>query len=248
MRAVADPLLQNLRRLRTVAGVLICFSVGNLVWADSGAASGEKAVKPLWRQAAERIARDSKFWATGVNSVQTVYDDAGQLLGSVETQDELELAEGRPVWKQKSRVKKGEPGFVFPMDLGIQKRPGVILKEYDAWTLLRKEIFAGVPVEVWKGIDTTEPDNTAMAYLNAETAWPLQIVFTVPFSNILLGKQSFLLTVEYKKTAAGACLPCRTIIDQTGRLFLIKRRVHIVSEYRDWRPVAAATPAHAPST
>lgn len=212
------------------------------------AISSEKAVAPLWRRAAERIVRDGKFWATQVDSVQTIYDGSGQLLGSVETQDELELAEGRPLWKQKSRVKKGEPGFVFPMDLGIQKRPGVILKEYDAWTLLRKEVVAGVPVEVWKGIDTTEPDNTATAYLNAETAWPLQIVFTVPFSNILLGKQTFLLTVEYKETPAGACLPCRTIIDQTGRLFLIMRRVHIESEYRDWRPVASASAPRAPST
>ncbi len=201
---------------------------------------------PLWRQAAEKIARDSKFWATGVNSVQTVYDETGRLLGSVETQDELELAEGRPVWKQKSRVKHGSPGVEITMDLGIQKRPGLILKEYDAWTLLRKEVFAGVPVEVWKGVETAEPGNTATAYLNVATARPLQIVFTVPFSNLLLGKQTFSLTVEYKETAAGACLPARTVIDQTARLFLQKRRIHIESEYHDWRPVSAAAPT--PST
>jgi hypothetical protein len=248
MSALADLPFQNLFRVRVAACLLVGFATGLQAPAAGSSAAGEKAGVPLWRQAAERIVRDGKFWATQVSSVQTIYDGNGQLLGSVATQDELDLATGRPVWKQKSRVKKGEPGFLFPMDLGIQKKPGVMLQEYDAWTLLRKETRAGVPVEVWKGVETAEPDNTATAYLDAETARPLQIVFTVPFSNIILGKQSFVLTVEYGETAAGVCLPSRSIVDHAGRLFLLKRHIHIESEYRDWRSVAAAAPAKVPST
>jgi hypothetical protein len=97
-------------------------------------------------------------------------------------------------------------------------------------------------------VATEDPGNTATAYLDAATARPLQIIFTVPFSHLLLGKSTFLLTVEYQETPAGAWLPHRTVFDQTFRVLLLKRRIHIESEYRDWRPSTAAPGTPTPAS
>jgi hypothetical protein len=203
---------------------------------------------PHWRQAVDRITRESDFWAAGVMTTMTVYNGTDELLGSVETNSELELTEGRPVWNQKSRIRKGKPGMTFTMDLGLQETPGVILKEYDSWTLLRKEFLEGSWVQVWKGVESGKPDNTATAYLDESTAWPRQIIFTVPFKSLLLGIKSFTMIVEYKATAEGAWLPSRAIIDQSGRVIFMKRRVHIESEYHGWRPATTIPPGIQPTS
>ncbi|MBI2517547.1 MAG: hypothetical protein HYV95_11635 [Opitutae bacterium] len=222
--------------LASVVGALV-----SPVLAAQDTVSGKENRPPLWRQAADKITNGSHYWATGLINTLTVYNVEDQALGSLETYAELELADGQPVWKRKRQKKTGQPGMVITIDLGIQKDPGTILAEYDSWILLRMETLDGTRVQVWKGVSSEDPRNTATAYLNESNALPLQIIFTLPYSSIL-GTQSISLTVKYKAAPVGAWLPWRAVVDQTGRIFFQKRRIHIETEFSNWRPIPHSLP------
>lgn len=197
--------------------------------------SGKENGPPLWRQAVDKIKHDRHYWATELISTLTVYNVEDQALGSLETYEELKLADGQPVWQRKRQKKTGQPGMVITMDLGIQKDPGAILADYDSWILLRKEALDFTRVQVWKGVSSEDPRNTATAYLNESNALPLQIIFTLPYNSVL-GTKLISLTVKYKASPVGAWLPWRATVDQTGRTFFQKRRIHIEIEFSNWRP------------
>lgn len=205
---------------------------------------------PVWKQATVLMARDGSYWAQRLDHTLTVYNADNEVLGGIETQAELKMDDGQPTWRSRQEKRTGHPGMVITMDLGIQKEPGAVLAEYDAWTLLRNDTIDRISVAVWRGTSSADPRNSATAYFDVASARPLRIDFTLPYKS-LLGTQLVSLRLEYRATPEGAWLPWRAVVEHSGRILFMKRRIHLETEYREWRsakevpftrPTTTATP------
>ena len=211
-----------------------------VVWMSGTA--GWSAEAPLWQRAMSDLTKSPHYWACAVASTMTVYDGDNQRLGAVESRRELELQAGRPVWKETSRKRTGEPGMVITMDLGLQQDSRDVLKDYTEWVLLRTDVVEQVAVEVWQGKLVAEPGNVVVANLEPGTARPRRLQFTFPYHS-MLGTMQVSVDVDYAVGPDGAWLPRRATVDQSGRFLFRKRRIQIENNYEDWRRADPAAPA-----
>lgn len=197
--------------------------------------SGSSSKPPLWQAAIKSTKANSHYIAGRIETEMSVFNGDGKLLGVVSEVERLELGQGKPRWKTESKKQTGSPGMTIKADFGLQADPGSALDGYDEWHLRGKDQLDGSPVEIWEGISRENPKNKVIAYIDLKTELPRKTESTMPFTTPV-GSILVNATLTYAWTADRVWLPSQIVMDQKGRLFFIKRHLHMIKDYKEWRP------------
>jgi hypothetical protein len=196
--------------------------------------SGELADRPLWRIAIERMRDQGGYVAARVETDMKVFDGDEKLLGSVTEVERMERSGERFHWRTVSKNTSGNPGMTIKADFGLQANPSSVLEGYDQWYRRSVGEFEGGRIEVWEGISSADPKNSIVAYIDPVAGLLKRAEFTMPFrspvgSIIVKGE----LTCQ--RLPGDIWLPSQITMDQTGRLFFVKRHLHMVKNYKEWQ-------------
>lgn len=204
--------------------------------AHAGAPAWEAS---LGRRAVEENVKPHRFWAGSMTSKLTVFDGANRLLGSVETDAELKVANQKPKWTPLQQRKTGSPGMMITMDIGIQSAPEKLFDEYTTWSHVKTIDAAEGRTQVWQGVSREDPRNTVVLQIGEADARPRSAVFSMPYKSWLGTQHQVELELYYRPNEDGIWLPWRSVVDQSTHMLLFKRRIRIETLFRDW--IAAET-------
>ena len=198
-------------------------------------AGGGPVRRPLWQIAIERMRDRGGYVAARVETDLQVFDGDEKLLGTVTEEERLERSGEKIRWLTLSKIKSGSPGMALKADFGLQSDPASALEGYDQWRRRSGGEVAGRPVEVWEGITAADPQNSIVATIDATAGFLTRAEFTLPFRSPV-GSLIVKGELTCQRLPEGIWLPSRMTVDQTGRLFFIKRHLHMVKTYTEWQP------------
>jgi hypothetical protein len=169
-----------------------------------------------------------------------VFDGQEKFLGTMTEVEQMERMGARLRWLTQSKTTEGSPGMTIKADFGLQSDPASALKGYDNWRRRSAEDSEAQSVEVWEGVDSTDPENGIVAFIDPATGFLRKAMFTLPFRSPV---GSVLVKGELvcEQQPQGVWLPSQITMDQTGRFLFTKRHLHIVKKYKEWQTKETTT-------
>jgi hypothetical protein len=163
-----------------------------------------------------------------------VRDGDDVFLGSVESVDVVSAPDKTVLtWVNVSKKSVGSPGITMELNLHLEDDSGSILDGYATWTDQGSASVAGRPVALWEGVANPAEAGHALAYLDPETARPLQVDLVMPIHSSL-GTRLVSVTVIFGPAPNDAWVPVSAVIDQSGRFLFWKRHLIITKSFQDW--------------